>query len=402
VQTQRKSVPSYRKHRASGQAVVTLNGRDFYLGLYGSKASRIEYDRLVGEWLQQGRQIQFSCKSLELSVVELIAAYMQFAARYYRKGNRLSSEYHASRCALRPVKLLYGRKPCSEFGPIALAVVMQNMIDAELSRGTVNQNAGRIKRIFKWGVSHELIAAGIYQGLASVVGLRRGRTEARETMPVRPVADWTIEATLPHLPIVMGDMVRLQRYTGMRPNAVCQLRPVDIDRTADVWVYRPEFHKTQHHGKERVIYIGPQAQAVLLRYLARDAQAHCFRPCDSEAKWRAMRHAARNAPLSCGNFPDSNRKKNPKRTAGNACNVDGYRRAISRACQIAKVEQWAPNQLRHAAATLVRQQFGLEAAQILLGHAKADITQIYAERDQRKVSKLRGRSFKFQIAGRTE
>ena len=45
------SVPKYRLHRASGQAVVTIQGRDFYLGPWKSKASRVEYDRLIGEWL---------------------------------------------------------------------------------------------------------------------------------------------------------------------------------------------------------------------------------------------------------------------------------------------------------------------------------------------------------------
>ena len=43
---------------------------------------------------------------------------------------------------------------------------------------------------------------------------------------------------------------------------------------------------------------------------------------------------------------------------------------------------WAPNRLRHTRATEVRKQFGLEAAQVILGHAKADVTQVYAERDR--------------------
>ena len=45
-------VPSYRRHRPSGQAAVTLNGRDIYLGTWNTKASRAEYDRRVGEWLK--------------------------------------------------------------------------------------------------------------------------------------------------------------------------------------------------------------------------------------------------------------------------------------------------------------------------------------------------------------
>ena len=39
------SLPKYRKHRASGQAIVTLFGKDHYLGRYGTKASEREYDR---------------------------------------------------------------------------------------------------------------------------------------------------------------------------------------------------------------------------------------------------------------------------------------------------------------------------------------------------------------------
>jgi hypothetical protein len=45
------STPKYRKHKASGQAVVTIAGKDHYLGPYGTKASKAEYNRLIGEWM---------------------------------------------------------------------------------------------------------------------------------------------------------------------------------------------------------------------------------------------------------------------------------------------------------------------------------------------------------------
>ena len=45
------------------------------------------------------------------------------------------------------------------------------------------------------------------------------------------------------------------------------------------------------------------------------------------------------------------------------------------------VQPWHPNQLRHAAATLIRKQFGLEHAAATLGHSEIGTTQIYAERD---------------------
>ena len=246
--------------------------------------------------------------------------------------------------------------------------------------------------------------------MTTVEGLRRGRTEARETSPIMPAADGAVDASLAFLPAVVADMVRLQRLTGARPAEVCILRPCDLDRNADVWLYRPESHKTQHHGRERVIFIGPQAQAVLLRYLARDHEVFCFRPCDSMAKHLAERAAARTTRLTCGNIPGSNRRKKPRTVPGECYGVDTYRRAITRACDKAfphpsldgirkpmltkeqklelkawqKSHRWAPNQLRHAAATEVRREFGLEAAQVMLGHSRADVTQVYAERDLAK------------------
>lgn len=49
------SLPKYRKHKATAQAVVTLAERDFYLGPHASRPSRWEYDRLVAEWLRLAR-----------------------------------------------------------------------------------------------------------------------------------------------------------------------------------------------------------------------------------------------------------------------------------------------------------------------------------------------------------
>jgi integrase len=78
------------------------------------------------------------------------------------------------------------------------------------------------------------------------------------------------------------------------------------------------------------------------------------------------------------------RKTKPKRLPGQRYTRDSYRRAIRQACLKAGIPIWHPNQLRHAAATLIRARYGLEAAQAILGHAKADVTQVYAERDLAK------------------
>jgi len=56
-----------------------------------------------------------------------------------------------------------------------------------LSRGVINNRVNRMKRIFRWAVSEELIPTKVYEGLRTVPGLRRGRTQKAqgETDPVQ-------------------------------------------------------------------------------------------------------------------------------------------------------------------------------------------------------------------------
>lgn len=411
--------PKYRKHKQSGQAIVTLSGRDFLLGPHGTKASRSEYDRLISEWIANGRQLR---TETEITVVEIINSYRKFAEGYYRKNGEVTREYGCIKEALKIVRELYGRTTANDFGPLALKAVRQRMIDNGWSRGYINKSIGRIRRCFKWAVENELVRPDMYHGLMAVSGLRKGRSEAREPDPVQPVDDATVQATLPRLTPVVADMIRFQRITGCRPQDVCNLRPCDIDMSADVWLYRPDTHKTEHHGRERIIPIGPKGQDILRPYLLREKETHCFRPMDSEKKRREEQHANRTTPLSYGNRPGTNRKRRPKRTAGDQYTTGSYRRAIHRACDLAfpapeplcrrdgeSVKQWkerltetqraelnqwqsdhrwSPNQLRHSAGTEIRKRYGLEAAQVILGHASADVTQIYAERDLQKAVEI--------------
>jgi integrase len=269
------------------------------------------------------------------------------------------------------------------------------LIDAGHSRQYINKLMPVITRTFKWAASEEIISGSIYQALRTVEGLKRGRTSAHDTEPVLPVATDIVEATLPHLPVVVADMVRVQRATGARPGEVCQLRPCDLDRSADVWEYRPPDHKTAYRGRERIIYVGPTAQQVLLPYLLRDAQSNCFQPTESEKKRHEEMRAQRKTKVQPSQ--QNRRKPRPKRVPKTAYNKDSYNKAITRAIRKANRQRtkkaaetgvdpvllphWHPNQLRHSKATEIRRQFGLEAAQVVLGHAKADVTQVYAERD---------------------
>lgn len=256
------SLPTYRLHKSSGQAVVTLTDpsgrrRDRLLGPYGSPDSHAEYRRVLAEWEASCRTLAVGATvgATDLTVAELVLrAWDQFVTQHYRDADgQPTNEQNNFRQALAPLLQSHGHTLAREFGPQGLKAVRQAMIDRGWTRKWVNLSIGRIKRLFKWAVSEELIPPTVLQGLQAVEGLSRGRTAAREAEPVGLVADEVVEKTLPHLTRHVAGMVRLQRLTGMRPGEVCRVRLCDIDRAGDVWVFHPTKRKTSHRGKGRAM-----------------------------------------------------------------------------------------------------------------------------------------------------
>lgn len=379
----KRRVPSLRHHRASGQGFVELNGRRVYLGRFGLPQTKASYDRVVGEWLANGRQLAIPAD--EITIGELVPRFWRHVKAYYVKNGRPTSEREAFRQVVRIVRRLYGPLPAARFGPRQLRAVRRKMIRRGWCRSGVNRGVGRIKYAFKWAVAHELIEPAVLQRLQAVEGLKRGRSKVRESEPVRPVPAAHIDAIEPHVSRQVWALVQLQRLTGARAGELVKLRPMDLDTTGPVWTYAPAEHKTQHHGRQRVICIGSHGQAVIEPFLAgRAVDAFLFSPTEAEAERRAALHGTRETPLSHGNRPGTNRKRSPKRKPGDCYTVTSYRRGIERGCKLAKVPAWSPHRLRHTAATEIRKVFGLEAAQIMLGHAKVDVTQLYAEINRAK------------------
>jgi hypothetical protein len=165
-----KSVPKGRRHRGGGQAIVTLSGAGHYLGPYRSKASHLEYDRLISEWIQNRRSVP--CQARDTTVVEIASAYLKYALAYYVKNGKPTREAEMIRELIQRIRPLYGRTPAADFGPLALKTVRQKMIEDGHSRGFINKSTDRLRRMFKWAAAEEMIAASAPQALAMVPGLR--------------------------------------------------------------------------------------------------------------------------------------------------------------------------------------------------------------------------------------
>ena len=400
-------VPSYRLHKPSGQAVVTIRTadgerRDVYLGLHNSPESRAEYGRLIAE-LAAGPPAALDRGRADLPTVDqVMLLFWAHVERHHRRPDGTpTQEVSEYRQTLRVLQALYGHTRARDFGPLALKAVRVEMVDKGWARKVVNARVGRLRRAFKWCASEQLVPAAVHQSLATVAGLQRGRGDAPETEPVGPVAWEHVERTLPHLRPAVAAMVRVQWLTGMRPGEVCALRPADLDAAGPVWVFRPPYSKMSYAGRKRVVMIGPRAQAVLAPFAPADPNAYFFSPAASVAQFHAERAAARKTPRYA-----SHMKRNAVRARGaerkpaarytNASYGYAIRRAVARANELlaehggtdARVPEWAPNQLRHATGTEVRRVYGLEAAQVVLGHDRADVTQVYAEKNEALAAKV--------------
>jgi integrase len=357
-------------------------------------------------------------------VAELILAYLRWAETYYVKAGQTTSEYEVIRQAMKHLKRAHGRSSVADFGPRAFKAARQQMILAGLSRKTVNEYSARIKRCFRWGTEQELAPPSVFHGLQAVSGLKRGRTEARETERVKPVPQALIDATLPYVPPQVGAMIQFQLFTGCRPGEACIIRGCDIDVTGRVWIYRPHDHKTEHYGQNREIFIGPRAQEIVKPWLRTEVDAYLFQPREAEAARNAERRRSRISPMTPSQAA-RRAKRGRRRAPGDRYDVPSYRRAILRACEAAfgmpeawrkpprdekgklltetaelKADRqrgaaewrreycWHPHQLRHNAATNLRKEFGVEMARIILGHTTAFTTEIYAEVDRQQAMEV--------------
>lgn len=379
--------PSYFLHSASGQAIVKIDGRTHYLGTYGSPESHAAYRRLIAEWsiarpLAAVPNQPPAETRADLRINELILAYLEFAHGYYMKDGRPTGEYQNMKDAVRPLQALYDRARVWDFGPAALRAVRERMIAANLSRKVVNARINRIRRIFKWGVERELVDPAVLQGLQSVAPLKAGRSNARETDRVMPVPQAHIDAVLAHVTKPVAAMIQLQLVTGMRPGEVVLMRPCDIDMSGKIWEYRPASHKTQHHGKERVIFLGPQAQEIVRPFLKPEVDAHLFDPRD------AVLEARKKLKPRKGRSRRTTRIRGYRRCPLPQYTRNSYQNAIFKACGKADIPAWGPNRLRHNAATFLRKEFGIEAARVILGHTSAAVTEIYAEMDRKRAAEI--------------
>lgn len=365
-------VPTYRHHHKKDRGVVEVYvapGRRVSMllpGPYNSAESKAAYAKVVGTVAANNGMYpakRSSNSTAAVSIDELVLQFMSKKASvdYVDAEGNPTTEFGCFRAALRPLCRLFGSTLADSFDSADLIVVREAMISgswmnaAERERQSkrkqpigwcrtnVNKAISRIRQVFRWGVPYKLVATKTLADLECLPGLQPGQGGTREMSPILPVDDAIVEATLPHLPPTVADIIRLLKITGARCGEICAMRMADIDRRGPNWIYRPRRHKTKKMGHDRTIVFGPKSQSILGSYLNVDPDAYVFSPREQAKRIAALKRANRKTPVQPSQLDRS--KPTAKRVPGDFFIPSTISHAVLRACKRQKIDHWHPHQL---------------------------------------------------------
>jgi integrase len=340
-------IPSYRLHKPSGLSVVTIDRRDHYLGAYGTSESREKYGRLIAQ-AAAGVPVPPASKADDtVTVGQVVLTFMAHAKEYYRKNGKVTAEYHCLHSAAAPLLELYEQVAVTSFGPLSLGAVQKQMISLGWCRRYINKSINRIRLMFRHAVSKELIGENVLIRLATLPPLQEGRTDAPDHPQRFAVSQAAIDAVREETNPRTRDLIDLALLTGARPGELVYLTGEMIDRTGPIWKVELHDHKMKHKNRRRFLAFGPKAQLILRRYLQADPSRRLF-------------------PISRATFSNN----------------------IKAACDRLGIPRWTGHWLRHNAATEIRRELGLDAAQMALGHAHSSTTEIYAHLDDTQLVQI--------------
>ncbi len=365
--------PKYpkRPHR-SGHARISLRGRDYYLGPWGSPESYAEYARLQAQTVASPGVLPMKQPDGKSSgPITINALAVRWLADVESKATTITEkELGSVQAAITPLLRLFGPQAAADFTVKKLKLLRQAFVDASWMtpaeradrkrrgmhvgwcRTYANKATQKVRRLFRWAEEDGLVPKGIWAHLGALKALNHA-SGVRE-VPERVAADFEsqVKPALPFMAPVVKAMVEVQHLIGARPSEVCRMKRSEIDQTSveGVWLFRPGTHKGSWRGDDLVKVIGPQAQIVLAPWLmAAEPDGYVFPP----AKQRYKR----------GHYTS-----------------EGYGRATFRAAKLAGVKHWTPYCLRYAAGQRAETLGGIAGAAAYLGHRSHETTKGYLER----------------------
>lgn len=361
----KKWPPSLLHFRPRNLSYSRVNGVNHYFGPWDVEAdaaspeAKASYGRFIAS-LAAGQTPAPSRAAPPATVADVAAAWWEHEAPRHAEKER--DNY---RLSLEPLLRLYGPTEASQFDAAALEVVQLAMAsgswltpeEKEAGRiswcaGVVNKRISRIKTVWRWAERRRLVPAGAWSNIRILPGLRRNDRRVRHS-PKRRAATWDeVRDVARHAPPAVRAVLLVMWWSGMRPAEAYTMTAGEIDTTGDLWIYRPDKHKTAHLGHARAVPLNRKAQAVLRPWLAKtDAPTlPLFRP-----KRRTDGHQAL------------------------VYNDDSFAQAVKRSAARAGRKGVTAYCIRHSVKNRATRLCGLDAARSLLGQASLSSTAGYGD-----------------------
>jgi integrase len=352
----RNSFPHYpKKKHGSGQARIRLNGKDCYLGPFGSNVSKKKYAELAAQFA--GSQVMPDPQKHKATIGELTLAFLKAHSEMPEK-----EVWHYKRiCKL--LNRRHGHLPASMFGTGELSRLRTSLLAGDWMTAEerkhpkagpwsvfmANRGVNKIRSLFRWGEEQGHVAPGVYAHLQALRPLSKA-TQARQTKPRQGIDLPALLAILPHLPPSVAALLEIQWWSGMRPSEAVRMKADNLEQREGVWFYWLLEHKNAWRpGREReAVILGPEAIRVLRPWL------------------EAAKLKGKGVPI----FPSGK--------TGRQYTVGGYAQAIARAFEeYPKLEKFTPYQCRHGMKRRVTRELGLDAARAALRQSSLETTAHY-------------------------
>lgn len=351
--------PPHIHHHKSGRDRIRVGETDYWLGPTGSEEAKKEYARLVVE-LAKEDGAPVPKKAGWPTLAELAREFLKEQAPTY-SAKEQGHYRHAVAVLLRG-----GRAGVhtDAFGVAELTQVRDDMLKAKKrttfasrkegaapekvgwSRNHINRQITRIRTLWRWAEERGRAPKGSWNHLRTLRCIPRHDHKVRHTKKVVPAYREHLDRFLPRIRSwAVRSMLELQCVTGMRSGEVRQMRPLEIDRSGDIWLYRPRQHKNAWRDQERVIPLGPEAQKIL-------------------EPWLEVKKPRDLLFLTRG---------------GVGFSSEAYGLAASRAARKVGFDWFRPYCLRHGAKQRLTREHGLDAARAILGQKHIGTTNDYGD-----------------------
>lgn len=368
--------PKLSLHKPSGNARCFINGKEHWLGRYGTPECERRYRALVADWARGSTDNPTPPVALNrLTVADALAQYLiEIRSDDAGETLRRNARWWLARSMAKDVAPLSAVR-LADIGPKVFANWVAHVSGKPIDRKGepttrtithVRKIVAEFLRLIEWCVAEELVGPEKLVGLRAV---KRLPTSAARPPEYRsPVDEEDYRRICEHLPPVFSAIVTILRHSAARPSEVLQMTPGEIDMATEpgVWLLIPKRHKTMRYGRPKCIVLGPRCQDALRPWLAgKNENARIFTPeCVDRLR-----------------VPGTIKTRRYRK--GQLVAQDIHR-AVANACRAAQVERWVPYQLRHTSLTEFRQVGGIDAAQQQGGHTSVSMTERYAAADRSK------------------